>query len=130
MRMFKISFSVLAALFVGFFVLPSLLVFSQQTHLPDPQVPSAADTLQVSLGRDSPNLGGNVFRDAFLSFTLSNAPGIATGKVTADISFPSSEGIAFDRAVLTHDVLATAATLRLRWLRERTPLKLGKRGPS
>ncbi len=115
MRMFKISFSVLAALFVGFFVLPSLLVFSQEsqdapTH---PEIPPAGDALQVTLGRDSPNLGGNVFRDAFLSFTLSNAPGIATGKVTSDISFPSSEGIAFDRAELTPDLEASGATLEI-----------------
>ncbi len=115
MRMFKISFSVLAALFVGFLVLPSLLVFSQESqdaplHL---EAPPAGDALQVTLGRDSPNLGGNVFRDAFLSFTLSNAPGIATGKVTSDISFPSSEGIAFDRAELTPDVEASGATMEI-----------------
>ena len=86
--MFKISFSVLAALFVGFFVLPSLLVFSQESQdaQAHPEAPSVGDALQVTLGRDSPNLGGNVFREAFLSFTLSNAPGIATGKVTSDIS--------------------------------------------
>jgi len=82
MRMSKISFSVLAALLVGFVVLPSQLVFSQQMDLPDPEAPAAGAALQVMLGRDSPNLGGNVFRDAFLSFTLSNAPGIATGKLT------------------------------------------------
>jgi len=99
MKMFKISCFLLAALFVGFFVLPSLMVFSQEsqdapTH---PEDPSAGDTLQVTLGRDSPNLGGNVFRDAFLSYTLNNATGITTGKLTSDISFPSTEGIAFDR---------------------------------
>ena len=115
MKMFKISLAILAALFVGFFVLPSLMVFSQEsqdapTH---PEAPSAGDALQVTLGRDSPNLGGNVFRDAFLSFTLSNAPGIATGKIISDISFPSSEGIAFDRAELTPDVEAAGATLEI-----------------
>ncbi len=115
MRMSKISFSVLAALFVGFLVLPSLLVFSQESQdaLLHPEAPLAGDALQVTLGRDSPNLGGNVFRDAFLSFTLSNAPGIATGKLTSDISFPSSEGIAFDRAELTPDLEASGATLEI-----------------
>ena len=109
--MSQISVSILAALFVGFFVLPSLLVFSQQLDLPDPEAPSVGETLQVTLGRDSPNLGGNVFRDAFLSFTLSNAPGIATGKVTSEVSFSSSRGIAFDRAELTPDLEASGATL-------------------
>ena len=111
MRMSKISFSLLATLFVGFLVLPSLPVFSQQMDLPDPEAPAAGAALQVMLGRDSPNLGGNVFRDAFLSFTLSNAPGIATGKLTSDISFPSSVGIAFDRAELTPDAEASGATI-------------------
>ncbi len=109
--MSQISVSILAALFVGFFVLPSLLVFSQQLDLPDPEAPSVGEALQVTLGRDSPNLGGNVFRDAFLSFTLSNAPGIATGKVTSEVSFSSSRGIAFDRAELTPDLEASGATL-------------------
>ena len=110
--MFKISFSVLAVLFVGFLVLPSLLsVFPQQMDLPDAQAPSAGDALQVTLGRDSPNLGGNVFRDVFLSLTLSNAPGIATGKVTSEIFFSSSRGIAFDRAELTPDLEASGATV-------------------
>ncbi len=113
MRMTKIRFSVLAALFVGCLVLSSQLVFSQETDQPHPEVPPAGDALQVTLGRDSPNLGGNVFRDAFLSFTLSNAPGIATGKIIADISFPSSEGIAFERAELTPDVEAAGATLEI-----------------
>ncbi len=115
MRTFKISFSVLASLFVGFLVLPSLLVFPQESQdaLLHPEAPSAGDALQVTLGRDSPNLGGNVFRDAFLSFTLSNAPGIATGKVISDISFPSSEGIAFDRAELTPDLEAAGATMEI-----------------
>ncbi len=111
MRMSKISFSLLATLFVGFLVLPSLPVFSQQMDLPDPEAPAAGAALQVMLGRDSPNLGGNVFRDAFLSLTLSNAPGIATGKLTSDISFPSSGGIAFDRAELTPDAEASGATI-------------------
>ena len=115
MRVSKISLSVLAALFVGFFVLPSMMVFSQEsqdapTH---PEARSAGDALQVTLGRDSPNLGGNVFRDAFLSFTLNNATGITTGKLTADISFPSSEGIAFERAELTPEVEASGATLEI-----------------
>ncbi len=109
--MSQISVSILAALFVRFFVLPSLLVFSQQLDLPDPEAPSVGEALQVTLGRDSPNLGGNVFRDAFLSFTLSNAPGIATGKVTSEVSFSSSRGIAFDRAELTPDLEAAGATL-------------------
>ncbi len=115
MRMTKIRFSVLAALFVGCLVLPSQLVFSQepQDAQPHSEAPPAGDALQVTLGRDSPNLGGNVFRDAFLSFTLSNAPGIATGKIISDISFPSSEGIAFDRAELTPDVEAAGATLEI-----------------
>ena len=115
MRVSKISGSVLAALFVGFFVLPSLMVFSQEsqdapTH---PEARPAGDALQVALGRDSPNLGGNVFRDAFLSFTLTNATGITTGKLTSDISFPSTEGIAFERAELTPDVEASGATLEI-----------------
>jgi len=95
--------------------LPSLLVFSQESQDAPlhPEAPPAGDALQVTLGRDSPNLGGNVFRDAFLSFTLSNAPGIATGKVISDISFPSSEGIAFDRAELTPDLEASGATLEI-----------------
>jgi len=115
MRMFQIRSSQLAALFVGFLVLPSLLVFSQefQDAPLHPEAPSAGDALQVTLGRDSPNLGGNVFRDAFLSFTLSNAPGITTGKLTSDISFPSSVGIAFDRAELTPDLEAAGATVEL-----------------
>ena len=113
MRMSKISFSVLAALFVGFVVLPSQLVFSQESQdaLLHPEATSSGDTLQVTLGRDSPNLGGNVFRDAFLSLTLSNAPGIATGKMTLDISFPNTAGITFDRAELTPDLEASGATM-------------------
>ena len=92
-----------------------MMVFSQEsqdapTH---PEARSAGDALQVTLGRDSPNLGGNVFRDAFLSFTLNNATGITTGKLTADISFPSSEGIAFERAELTPEVEASGATLEI-----------------
>ena len=113
MRMSKISFSVLAALLVGFVVLPSQLVFSQETDQPHPEARAAGDALQVTLGRDSPNLGGNVFRDAFLSFTLNNATGITTGKLTADISFPSTEGIAFERAELTPEVEASGATLEI-----------------
>ena len=115
MRMFKISFSVLVAFFVGFLVAPSLLVFPQefQDAPLHPEAPSAGDALQITLGRDSPNLGGNVFRDAFISFTLSNAPGIATGKLISDISFPSSEGIAFERAELTPDLEAAGATLEI-----------------
>jgi hypothetical protein len=109
--MSQFSVSILAALFVGSFVLPSLLVFPQQLDLPDAETPSVGEALQVTLGRDSPNLGGNVFRDAFLSFTLSNAPGIATGKVTSEVSFSSSRGIAFDRAELTPDLEASGATL-------------------
>ena len=111
MRISKISFSVLAALLLGFFVLPSLLVFSQQGDLPQPEAPAAGDALVLTLGRDSPNLGGNVFRDAFLSLTLSNAPGITAGKLTSEISFSSSEGIAFERAELTPDAEASGATL-------------------
>jgi len=113
MRMPKIRFSVLAALFVGFVVLPSQLVFSQETDQPHPQAQPAGDALQATLGRDSPNLGGNVFRDAFLSYTLNNATGITTGKLTSDISFPSSEGIAFERAELTPEVEASGATLEI-----------------
>ncbi len=113
MRMSKISFSVLAALLVGFVVLPSQLVFSQETDQPHPEARPVGDALQVTLGRDSPNLGGNVFRDAFLSFTLNNATGITTGKLTADISFPSTEGIAFERAELTPEVEASGATLEI-----------------
>ena len=115
MRMFKISFSVLVAFFVGFLVLPSLLVFPQESQdaLLHPEASSVGDALQITLGRDSPNLGGNVFRDAFISFTLSNAPGIATGKLISDISFPSSEGIAFERAELTPDLEAAGATLEI-----------------
>ncbi len=113
MRMSKISFFVLAALFVGLFLMPSLPVFPQQTDQLHPEVSPAGDALQVTLGRDSPNLGGNVFRDAFLSFTLSNVPGITTGKLTSDISFSSSEGIAFDRAELTPDLEASGATLEI-----------------
>jgi hypothetical protein len=109
--MSKIRFSILAALFVGIFVLPSLLVFPQQMDQAEPEAPSSGEALQVMLGRDSPNLGGNVFRDAFLSLTLNNAPGIATGKLISEISFPSSRGIAFDRAELTPDVEASGATL-------------------
>ena len=112
MRMSKISLSVLAALFIGLVVLPSQLVFSQETDQPH-QARPAGDALQVTLGRDSPNLGGNVFRDAFLSFTLNNATGITTGKLTADISFPSTEGIAFERAELTPEVEASGATLEI-----------------
>ena len=108
MKMSKISFSVLAALFVGFVVFSSFLpVFPQETD----QAPAAGDALVLTLGRDSPNLGGNVFRDAFISLTLSNAPGVTTGKVISEISFPSTEGIAFERAELTPDVEASGATL-------------------
>jgi len=115
MRMSKIRLFLLATLFVGFLVLPSLLVFSQEsqdapTH---PEAQPAGDALQVTLGRDSPNLGGNVFRDAFLSYTLNNATGITTGRLTSDISFPSSEGIAFERAELTPEVEASGATLEI-----------------
>ena len=115
MRVSKISFFLLAALCVGFFVLPSMMVFSQESQdaLTHPEARPAGDALQVTLGRDSPNLGGNVFRDAFLSFTLNNATGITTGKLTSDVSFPSTEGIAFERAELTPEVEASGATLEI-----------------
>jgi len=113
MSMSKIRLFLLATLFVGFLVLPSLPVFSQETDLPHPEAPPAGDAFQVTLGRDSPNLGGNVFRDAFLSYTLNNATGITTGKLTSDISFPSTAGIAFDRAELTPEVEASGATLEI-----------------
>jgi hypothetical protein len=111
--MSEISVSLLAALFVGFFVLPSLLVFPQEAEQTHSEAPAAGDALQVVLGRDSPNLGGNVFRDAFLSLTLSNAPGIATGKLTSEVSFSSSAGIAFDRGELTPELESSGATVEI-----------------
>jgi hypothetical protein len=83
-------------------------VFSQ----PQEATPSEG-AVQILLGRDSPNLGGNTFRDAFVSMTLSDTLGVAVGKLVNEISFSSTAGIAFDRASLTPDLEAAGATIEV-----------------
>ncbi len=46
-------------------------VFSQPQ-----EAASSEGAVQVLLGRDSPNLGGNTFRDAFIAMTLSDTLGV------------------------------------------------------
>ena len=108
------SYSLLRILVVGFLGLQSpQLVFPQGIDTPDPEAPSAGKALQITLGRDSPNLGGNIFRDAYISLTLTNAIGIKTGKITTEMSYPIGRGIAFDRAELTSDLEASVATVEI-----------------
>ena len=113
--MSRISYPVLSSLFVGFLTLQSLLlVFSQglDTTL-DPVAPEARESLQMTLGHDSPNLGGNLFRDAYLSLTLTNAIGIQAGKLIVEIFVPNRGEIEFDRAELTPDPKASGAVVEV-----------------
>ncbi len=111
----RISYPVLRSLFVGFLTLQSLLlVFSQSLDTtPDPVSPEAGEALQITLGHDSPNMGGNLFRDAYLSLTLTNAIGIQAGKLIVEISFPKQAEIEFDRAELTPDPKASGAVVEV-----------------
>ena len=102
----KRSFSCLALVLAFLMVQAPWFTFSQpQEALP------LEESLQVLLGRDSPNLGGNTFRDAFIAMTLSDVSAVGVGKIVNEISFPSTGGIAFDRAELTPDLEASGATL-------------------
>jgi hypothetical protein len=103
------KFSLLIVLVGGFLMVHSLsFVFSQ----PQEAAPSEG-AVQILLGRDSPNLGGNTFRDAFVAMTLSDTLGVAVGKLVNEISFSSTAGIAFDRASLTPDLEAAGATVEV-----------------
>jgi hypothetical protein len=101
--------SLFLSLVFGFLMLQSLgFVFSQPQD-----TASSEGAVQVLLGRDSPNLGGNTFRDAFIAMTLSDSLGVAVGKIINEISFSSTAGIAFDRGELTPDVEAAGATIEV-----------------
>ncbi len=109
------SYPVLRSLLVGFLTVQSLpLVFSQRLDTtPDPVIPEAGESLQLTLGHDSPNLGANVFRDGYVSLTLTNAVGIMAGKLIVEISYPNQEGIEFERAELTPDPKASGAVVEV-----------------
>lgn len=113
--MFRISHPVLRSLLIGFLTVQSLvLVFSQRLDTtPDPIIPEAGESLQMTLGHDSPNLGGNVFRNAYVSLTLTNAIGIEAGKLIVEISFPNQGEIEFERAELTPDPKASGAVVEV-----------------
>jgi hypothetical protein len=107
--MFLKRSSLVLSLVVGFLMVQSLwFAFSQ------PQEGASSDgAVQILLGRDSPNLGGNTFRDAFIAMTLSDTLGAEVGKVVNEISFSSEAGIAFERAELTPDLEAAGATIEV-----------------
>ncbi len=107
--MFLKRSSLVLLLLVGFLMVQSLwFAFSQ------PQEGASSDgAVQILLGRDSPNLGGNTFRDAFIAMTLSDTLGAEVGKVVNEISFSSEAGIAFERAELTPDLEAGGATIEV-----------------
>ncbi|MCZ6484158.1 MAG: hypothetical protein O6826_00485 [Acidobacteria bacterium] len=113
--MFRLSHPVLRSLLIGFLTVQSLvLVFSQRLDTtPDPIIPEAGESLQMTLGHDSPNLGGNVFRNAYVSLTLTNAIGIEAGKLIVEISFPNQGEIEFERAELTPDPKASGAVVEV-----------------
>jgi len=113
--MSRISHPVLRSLLIGFLTVQSLLlVFSQRLDTtPDPIIPEAGESLQMTLGHDSPNLGGNVFRNAYVSLTLTNAIGIEAGKLIVEISFPNQGEIEFERAELTPDPKASGAVVEV-----------------
>ena len=101
--------SLFLALVVGFVMVQPLgFVFSQ----PQEDAPSEG-AVQILLGRDSPNLGGNTFRDAFVAMTLNDTLGVAVGKIVNEISFPSEAGITLDRAELTPDLVASGAAIEV-----------------
>ncbi|MEE2822099.1 MAG: hypothetical protein VYA53_03865 [Acidobacteriota bacterium] len=102
----KRSFSCLALVLAFLMVQAPWFTFSQPQ-----EAPPLEESPQVLLGRDSPNLGGNTFRDAFIAMTLSDVSAVGVGKIVNEISFPSTGGIAFDRAELTPDLEASGATL-------------------
>ncbi len=108
------------ALMVGLLMVPTLCVFTQAQDAAAHVEESApveesvpVEALQISLGRDSPNLGGNTFRDAFIAMTLNDTLGLEVSRIVNEISFSSTAGIAFDRASLTPDVEAAGATVEV-----------------
>ncbi|MDA2935568.1 hypothetical protein MYX82_14720 [Acidobacteria bacterium AH-259-D05] len=112
--MSKKIYSLLPLLFVAFLTLQSLLlVFSQPQDFTAAVEESSpvVEGLQISLGHDSPNLGGNVFRDAYIALTLSDTLGVKAAKIVNEVSFPNTGEIAFERAELTPDVETAGATL-------------------
>jgi hypothetical protein len=108
------------SLLVGILMVPTLSVFSQaqdaaahvEESTPEEET-GPVEALQIILGRDSPNLGGNTFRDAFIAMTLNDTLGVEVGRIVNEISFSSTAGIAFDRASLTPDVEAAGATIEV-----------------
>jgi hypothetical protein len=89
--------------------LPALRAQSQQPAGSDP-------ALQVAMGRDSPNLGGNTFRNAFVSMTVNPREGSPVSKVVNEVSFLDDGQVAFERAELTPDATAAGVTLEVEQL--------------
>ena len=109
-------------LFIAFLTLQSLLLvysqsqettYTQETMGTVEEFSPDVEGLQITLGRDSPNLGGNTFRDAFIALTLTDTLGVSAAKITNEISFPNRGEIAFDRAELPPDLEASGATLEI-----------------
>ena len=86
---------------------------AEESSPPAEEMSAPTEGLHIILGRDSPNLGGNTFRDAFIAMTLSDTLGVAVGKIVNEVSFSSTAGIALDRAMLTPDVEAAGATIEV-----------------
>ena len=111
------------SLVVGFLMVQSLLLVpaqpqdaaahSEELSAPTEEPSAPAEGLHIILGRDSPNLGGNTFRDAYIAMTLNDTLGVEVGRIVNEISFSSTAGIAFDRASLTPDVEAAGATVEV-----------------
>ena len=107
--MFQKRSSLFLSLVAGFLMVQSLwFVFSQPQ-----EAASSEGAVQVLLGRDSPNLGGNTFRNAFIAMTLSDTLGVEVSKIVNEISFSSTAGIVFDRGELTPDVEAAGAIIEV-----------------
>ena len=112
--MFQKRFALVLSLVVGFLMVQSLLFVLAQpqdaaAHVEESSAPT--EGLQILLGRDSPNLGGNTFRDAFIAMTFNDTLGVQAAKIVNEISFSSEAGLAFDRAELTPDLEAAGATI-------------------
>lgn len=121
--MLKKRSSQFLTLLLGFVMLQSLLsvpaqpqdaaAHAEESSPPAEEMSAPTEGLHIILGRDSPNLGGNTFRDAFIAMTLSDTLGVEVGRIVNEISFSSTAGIAFDRAMLTPDVEAAGATIEV-----------------
>jgi len=102
------------SLMVGLLMVPTLCVFTQaQDAAAHFEESAPVEALQIILGRDSPNLGGNTFREAFIAMTLNDTLGVEVSRIVNEISFSSTAGIAFERASLTPDVEAAGATVEV-----------------